>query len=38
MNLPMPAVSASVSCMDLGNFDAAIKAVENSEVEVLHSR
>ena len=36
MNLPMPAVSASVSCMDLGNFDAAIKAVENSEVAFFH--
>lgn len=36
MNLPMPAVSASVSCMDLGNFDEAIRKVEQSNVSFFH--
>lgn len=30
--LPMPAVSASVSCMDLGNLADSIKKVEDSDV------
>lgn len=34
--LPMPAVSASVSCMDLGNFAQDIKRVENSSVSFFH--
>lgn len=36
INLPMPAVSASVSCMDLGHMHAHIKAVENSSVSFFH--
>ena len=36
VNLPMPAVSASVSCMDLGNFDKAIKEIEQSNVSFFH--
>lgn len=35
-NLPMPAVSASVSCMDLGHFDESIKKVEESSVSFFH--
>ena len=34
--LPMPAVSASVSCMDLGNLADSIKKVEDSDVAFFH--
>lgn len=34
--LPMPAVSASVSCMDLGNFANCIEQVEASDVAFFH--
>lgn len=34
--LPMPAVSASVSCMDLGNLADSIKKVEASDVAFFH--
>lgn len=34
--LPMPAVSASVSCMDLGNFASCIEQVEASDVAFFH--
>lgn len=36
MNLPIPAISASVSCMDLGHFDNAIKEVEKSNISFFH--
>lgn len=36
MNLPIPAISASVSCMDLGNFSRAIKEVEKSNISFFH--
>lgn len=36
MNLPIPAVSASVSCMDLGHFAEAIKEVEHSQISFFH--
>lgn len=36
INLPMPAISASVSCMDLGHMHEDIKAVENSTVSFFH--
>lgn len=34
--LPMPAVSASVSCMDLGNLADSIKKVEDSDVAFFY--
>ncbi len=36
IKLPMPAVSASVSCMDLGNFAESIRKVEESKVSFFH--
>ena len=36
INLPMPAVSASVSCMDLGHFYNHIKKVEESSAAFFH--
>lgn len=36
MKLPIPAISASVSCMDLGHFDNAIKEVEKSNISFFH--
>lgn len=36
INLPMPAVSASVSCMDLGHFYNHIKKVEESSTAFFH--